>query len=202
LRGGFGPPDSVILDRSRQWATSVGSIQKGHWNRYEFACKHVKGRVLDAACGCGYGSRMLYEATNNVVGIDSYELAVEWARTHFDGPEYISGDIETTPLGKFDSIVSLETIEHIKDPLPVLKAFRTACEGSLIVSTPNQESYPFVAEKYAKDSSPHFRHYTPKEFEDLLNEAGFVVKEKWCQYGKIGQVVPGDDGDFLIYVCS
>jgi hypothetical protein len=63
--------------------------------------------------------------------------------------------------------------------------------------------YPFVAANFANDDSPHFRHYTPKEFEQLLEEAGFAVQMKLCQKSKQEpEVVEGTNGRFLVYVCS
>lgn len=162
----------------------------------------VKGRVLDAACGCGYGSKILHDAGNKVVGVDFYPLAVEWATTRFPGPEYLCADISDRPWsGGFDWIVSLETIEHLKYPVPVLKAFREA-DCRLVVSTPNEELYKFRPEKFAKDHSPHFRHYTPKEFDDLLAGVGFKVVSRHCQVDKCSEVTPGTDGIFLVYVCD
>lgn len=70
----------------------------------------------------------------------------------------------------------------------------------IIASVPNEERYPFSAERFAGDKYPHKRHYTPDQFHSLLNDAGFVVESRWCQKDKQGEVVKGTDGIFLIYV--
>ena len=93
-----------------------------------------------------------------------------------------------------------ETIEHLPEPLKVLKLFRQSLDGLLIISTPNEEKYPFDRDAFAKDHYPHLRHYTADEFEHLLNEGGFVVKSTHCQTPK--EVVTGTDGKFLIFVCE
>jgi hypothetical protein len=128
---------------------------------------------------------------------------VKWANEFFPGPRYVLGKIEDSPwLGRFDAIVSLETIEHLKDPSKVLKVFRESCAGRFIVSVPNEERYPFVAENFVNDESPHYRHYTPGEFQSLLENHGFTVLEKHCQVSKHKpQVIEGTEGMFLIYVC-
>ena len=52
-------------------------IHYEHFHRYAFAAQFVKGkRVLDMACGDGYGSNMLSKEAEYVVGIDIYENAV------------------------------------------------------------------------------------------------------------------------------
>ena len=192
-----------MLDQSRQWGTSLREIRRDHVKRYEFASKYAKGRTLDAACGCGYGSSILHEATQDVVGVDYNSDALSWAKRHFRGPNYIYGRIEESPWeGKFETIVSLETIEHIQNPKEALKAFWRACVGKLVVSVPNEDRYPFYPEKFKDDDSPHFRHYRPYELEELLRECGFEVVERFCQVSKhLPDLVPGTDGAFLVYVC-
>lgn len=192
------------LDRSRQWETSPEMVSLHHYLRYEFASKVARGRVLDAACGVGYGTSMLYHATGSAVGID-YDLeAIEWAKKYFPGPEFIHGTIESSPwAGEFDTVVSLETIEHIAFPYTSMKALRAACRGKFIASVPNEELYPFNPNDFLQDKSPHHRHYTPQQFEEFLNENHFRVSEKWCQVSKQQpELVHGTHGKFLIFVCD
>jgi 2-polyprenyl-3-methyl-5-hydroxy-6-metoxy-1,4-benzoquinol methylase len=193
-----------MLDTSRQWGHTVQEIKKDHVNRYRFAERYVTGRTLDAACGCGYGSKILLETASEVVGVDDSIEAIEWAREFFRGPQFIKGRIEESPWsGQFETVVSLETLEHLQEPEEALKAFRRACVGTLIASVPNEDLYPFKAETFANDDSPHYRHYTPEEFQDLLERHGFKVTGKYCQVSKIEpEVVKGTDGRYLIYVCS
>ncbi len=99
-------------------------------------------------------------------------------------------------------MVSLETIEHLKDPRQALEAFRRSCVGTLIASVPNEERYPFKAETFARDESPHFRHYRPEEFEDLLKSCGFKVTERFCQKDKKGEIYAGSDGMFMIFIAE
>lgn len=146
---------------------------------------------------------MLRRAAPVVVGVDRSANAINWAEEYFPGPVYIRGQIEDAPwAGKFDTVVSLETLEHLKDPKPTLDAFRQACSGVLVASVPNEERYPFKAENFARDESPHFRHYTPLQFQELLEASGFRVIERFCQKDKLGQIHGGTDGMFLIYVAE
>lgn len=199
IRINYAPGDKL----DRQYGRSLNEIRPDHLLRYALAASYVSGRVLDAACGCGYGSWLLHRAVPVVVGVDKSPTAINWAEEHFAGPQYILSAIEESPWsGRFDAIVSLETLEHIKDPKPVLDAFRASCDGVLIASVPNEERYPFKAENFARDESPHFRHYTPTQFTDLLQASGFKVVERFCQKDKAGQVYGGTDGMFLIYICE
>lgn len=191
------------LDSSRQWVRSAKDARPDHVRRYELAARYASGRVLDAACGCGYGSKILLGSADLVVGIDSSAQAIHWAEEHFQGPYFIQGKIEDELWnGRFETVVSLETLEHLKDPRPALEAFRRACIGTLIASVPNEDRYPFRAETFARDESPHFRHYRPSEFEELLNACGFKVTERFCQQDKKGEIYAGTDGMFIIMVAE
>ena len=190
-------------DQSRQWGATIQHIALDHVYRYALAFAHAEGRILDAACGCGYGSKIL-EKKGVVTGVDYSADAIDWAEEHFQGPNYLLARIEDEPWeGKFETVVSLETIEHIKEPEKALKAFRRACVGKFIASVPNEERYPFKAEVFANDASPHFRHYTPAEFEEILAKHGFKVSSRFCQESKLApEIKEGTDGMFLTYVCE
>ena len=128
-------------------------------------------------------------------GVDIDEGAITFAREHHNGPHFIQGEASDT-YGPFDAIVSFETLEHLKNPLEALKNFEAPF---LWASVPNEEKYPFNPATFKDDDYPHQRHYTPKEFEELLNAGGFQVVERYTQKDKIGDIHKGTDGIFLIY---
>ncbi|MFD2879732.1 class I SAM-dependent methyltransferase [Paenibacillus rhizoplanae] len=90
-------------------------------NRYRLAQKFVKDkRVLDAACGAGYGSKMLQVAgASHVLGVDIDEASLTNARKTYghDQIDYAYGNVNKLELedNSFDVVVSFETIEHIDD---------------------------------------------------------------------------------------
>jgi hypothetical protein len=176
---------------------SINEIRLDHVKRYLFASERLRGkRVLDVACGCGYGSWLLHGAGNDVTAVDVEPEAIAYATAFYQGPKYLCQPAEQTS-GEFDAIVSFETLEHLSNPEVVL-----AIEAPMIIaSVPNEERYPFVREKFSGDTYPHLRHYTPAEFEELLSGSGFKVTEWFCQKDKNdGAIVPGTDGMFLIAI--
>lgn len=186
------------MDRTRQYG-SIDQIRADHVRRYVFAANRLRQRkVLDLACGCGYGSWILHGSGNEVTGVDIEAEAITYAKRHYQGPTYLCQAGEETK-GQFDALVTFETLEHIADPKAVL-----AVQAPLVIaSVPNEERYPFNPETFKDDKYPHLRHYTPKEFEELLESAGFTVRERFCQKDKhVGEVVEGTDGRFLIYVAN
>lgn len=122
-----------------------------HLTRYEFAGSFARGRrVLDAACGTGYGVAVLAEAGAEVaVGIEIDSASIEYARRrygHLQGVRYIQADLTLLPQvvqERFDLCVSFETIEHLEEPEQFLRDLSTvlAPQGLLIVSTPNRYLY-------------------------------------------------------------
>ena len=154
--------------------------------------------VLDAACGTGYGSKILHDAGSIVTGVDIHQPAIEFAKEHYPGPYYLRRDLSEVE-GEYDTIVSFETLEHV-DARQVLKNFRRKCK-SLICSVPNEKFYPFSAERFARDEYPHLRHYLPDELDELLSSSGFEVKSRHCQKTKTSDVEDGTEGMFLVYVC-
>ena len=58
-----------------------------HWHRYLFATQFVAGkRVLDIACGEGYGSSLLAERAEHVTGVDIDPEVVRRAASRYARP--------------------------------------------------------------------------------------------------------------------
>ena len=145
-----------------------------HIARYSFAKELCVGkRVLDAACGEGYGSRLLANwGASEVVGVDISAEAIASAQQHFSSPnvKFIQNDAETLPrhfeLNSFDLIVSFETIEHVQDPELFLRNIRDLLKpgGVVAISCPNDWWYfPTDAER----NPYHLRKYRLDEFRTM-----------------------------------
>ncbi len=144
-----------------------------HVGRYALALPFAQGRrVLDAACGEGYGSFLLAEAgAAEVVGIDIAEEAVAAARATFrhDRLRFATGAGEALaallPAAHFDLVVSIETIEHVADPEAYLHAIRRVAtpDAVIVVTCPNDHWYYGEAE-----GNPHHRsRFRLAEFQAL-----------------------------------
>ncbi len=125
-----------------------GAIGYEHWHRYVVAAPLAAGkRVLDAACGEGYGSFLMAQHAAHVVGIDVEPDAVAHARLRYARAnlEYRAASVAALPLaaGSVDLVVSFETIEHLAEQEQMLDEFRRvlAPGGALILSSPNRPVY-------------------------------------------------------------
>jgi 2-polyprenyl-3-methyl-5-hydroxy-6-metoxy-1,4-benzoquinol methylase len=142
-----------------------------HLARYALAYDLCKGRrVLDIACGEGYGSRFLHDwGAKEVEGVDVSADAVERANRLFgtDGVRYSVGNAEQVDHifkgRKFDLIVSIETIEHLQQPALYLKALQElrAPGSTVIITCPNDWWY---YPQSNESNEFHIRKYSFQEF--------------------------------------
>ncbi|TMH59338.1 MAG: methyltransferase domain-containing protein [Betaproteobacteria bacterium] len=145
------PPSAPEFTGERFLPSCNGEIAYEHWHRYAFARRFVGGkRVLDAACGEGYGTALLGTVASSVIGIDIDMATIDRARaTYGDGKRvrFIASSCTGLPLpsASIDVVVSFETIEHLTaaDQLGMLIEFARVLtpDGVLVMSSPNRRLY-------------------------------------------------------------
>jgi SAM-dependent methyltransferase len=166
------PPLELTGERTLPDVPAENYWYRRHLAVYEWIGARVAGlRVLDMACGEGYGSEVLSRAAASVVGVDANPEAHEHARRRYvrQNLRFDRGLVETygSP-GEFDAVVFLQTIEHVQDPAAVLEHFRALVgpEGVVYVSTPNLLTLaPAGADK--SDNPWHIKEYRADEFRAL-----------------------------------
>jgi SAM-dependent methyltransferase len=142
-----------------------------HLSRYWMLREACRGkRVLDVACGEGYGSALLRSwGAVEVVGVDISDDAVRNATQLFgaQGIRFLQGDacdLDTVlDTGtQYDLIACFETLEHVPDVPALLQGLhkRLAPGGSMAVSCPNDVEVSTEPNEY------HLRTYTFEEFKD------------------------------------
>lgn len=150
--------------------------------RYAFAARHaLPGRLIDCACGVGYGTHHLVEAAPQVeaaIGLDLSRSTIEYARERYGHPriEFRQGNalgpIEGAP---FDTVVSIETIEHLLDPQAfVARMAKLVRPGGLFIAsvptTPSVDANPY-----------HLHDFTPRSFRRLFTPHGLVEVDAFEQ---------------------
>jgi SAM-dependent methyltransferase len=149
--------------------------EENYWFRrhlvvYEWIASRVGGRrVVDLACGEGYGSAVLARTAVSVVGVDANPEAFEHARLKYSGPKlrFERNMIELWD-GDADCVVFLQTIEHVQDPDAVLERIRELIgrDGVAYVSTPNVLT--LAPEGEPRSGNPwHIKEYRAGEFRAL-----------------------------------
>lgn len=173
----------------------AGEIAHEHWHRYAFARHFATGRrVLDAACGEGYGSALLAATAAEVVGVDIAEEAVAHARSTYAGRsglrfEQASAAALPLPDGSVDLVVSFETLEHLprEDQPRMLAEFARVLtrDGLLLLSAPNPVEYS-EARGYR---NPFHLHEPPREELAALLAAAFPAQRWFRQRRYFGSAI-------------
>jgi len=147
-----------------------GRISYEHVHRYALCRESVAGkRVLDLACGTGYGSALLAQAGASVTAVDISPEAIRTAKArHGDAVTFLIADCYDLPFddGVFDVVVANEMIEHVEDhDALITQAKRVlAKDGLFLVSTPNKPVY----NRYKAPNVFHVSEMDTGEFRRLL----------------------------------
>ena len=191
-----------IVPGTVEWDAYFGN----HIFRYQFALTRLQARgskkILDAACGVGYGTNFLATAgMQELIGVDRDAPALKLAADKFSHPalKFLQDDCHTLAAaslhGMYDAVVSFETLEHLPDPVAFLKQSYALLQtgGMLIISTPNAS----VTSPAGKtDWEYHEKEYTADELKTLLETAGYSNVELYGQsfspVGKLRQELRGE----------
>ncbi len=169
------PPLALTGERTLPDVPEENYWYQRHLVVYDWIATRVVGkRVVDMACGEGYGAAKLAATTQSVVGVDANPEAFEHARLRYRAPNlrYERSLVETYGKpGEFDAVTFLQTVEHVQDPVAVLGHFRTLLSdgGAAYISTPNLLT--LAPEGAEKSENPwHIKEYTAHEFRGLCEQ--------------------------------
>ena len=199
-----------MREGERQVSPTTDGIRRDHVARYEFVAQNLPAgsRVIDFACGVGYGIALLADAGMLAHGLDIDAGAIDYAREHYQRPvdgrpgacfTIMNGNAPDA-LEEADAAVCFETIEHIEDPRQLLKALRAAAP-LLFASVPNEDVMPWEMAP-GITTAFHHRHYTKHEFASLLQECGWCVTAWHGQTDDQAGVEPNVHGRTLVAVCA
>lgn len=141
-------------------------------------------RVLDVGCAKGYLAEILVGRGFRVTGVDLP------GTPHADGFEFVAGDLDVglPPLnGTFDFILCADVLEHLRDPLRMLRECRQrlAANGVLVASLPNSGHAYFrwnvLMGRFPRHDKglfdrTHLQFYMWDGWMDLLARAGFSIE--------------------------
>ncbi len=143
---------------------------------YIEAKNYVHGDLLEVGCGEGRGIDTLAEHISSYTAIDKTTYVQEVIKQKY--PKAVFYNIHIPPFegisdNSFDSIVSFQVIEHIKDDLAYLKEIYRVLKpgGVALISTPN-------IKKTLTRNPWHIREYTAEELKALVSKVFANVEFK------------------------
>lgn len=198
-----------------------GPRADAHLVRYALATQYVRpgDRVLDCACGLGYGTAMLASLSRGgyFLGVDVDEATIDYATANYARPgvRFKAGDaanLSDIPDNSIDLVVSFETVEHVEDWQGALAEFARVLrpDGRIIASVPD-----LWVDETGRDPNPyHYHAFDWPKFADGLRRH-FILEKRYAQTAPGGfklwqatralEPVPLDwagDAEWLIAVAS
>lgn len=149
------------------------------------------GEVLDFGCGDGLFFDVLKRyGTPNGIEPDASLLDPSGPWRSQITTDYVEYD--DTQTGRFGLVVALDVLEHIQEPLPIVRELtRRLRPGGWFLAT-----VPAFQQLWTRhdDLNNHVRRYTLAELEELVAEGGLSVFESryffvWLAAVKLGVVV-------------
>lgn len=174
--------ERIYPDQMQQSNSNEKKILQLHIERYSYAGHMLSpGIVADVACGSGYGSHLLAtqfdQQVNKIIALDKSQEAIAYAQTRYNHPKinFAVSDVIAICVEKPNTIISLETIEHLKDPQQFILHWSMQLQpgGRFIASapvTPSVDANPF-----------HFQDFTAASFRSIFLKIGFREIDSFIQ---------------------
>ncbi|MBR9699993.1 class I SAM-dependent methyltransferase [Candidatus Woesearchaeota archaeon] len=148
------------------------------------------GNILDVGCGPGFMSRDILRAGNEVTSIDIDKnllgLAKKVMKRYKKSIKHLGvGELKALGEGRYDGIVCLDVIEHVKDDKNAIRNMHHVLkkDGKAIILVP---AFQWLYGKRDVDME-HFRRYGKGDFVRKLKKGGFIIEEirYWNMLGLI-----------------
>ena len=147
------PAEDLAWTGERLVTTCRRPLIYEHLHRYALAFGLAKSkRVLDIACGEGYGANLLARVAAKVIGVDLDADAIVHAKAKYPrrNLRFIQGTCLAIPCEdhSIDLVASFETIEHISEHDAFLSEIKRVLVpgGILVISSPHKAEYQKVSE--------------------------------------------------------
>ena len=175
--------ERIIPDQLAANGIIGGETLRLHLERYQYAGRFLlPGNVADVACGVGYGTYLLAtecsEKINIIVGVDDEDGAIAYARTRYAHSKIkfiVSDAMQFHSPIELNNIVSLETIEHLPNPVFFIQSIsKQLLAGARFIAsvpiTPSMDANPY-----------HLHDFSIKSFKKLFTISGFKEIDAFTQ---------------------
>jgi len=189
------------LEDVAPYALKPGSYSSHTLLLAEFPPQGKGLRVLDLGCAGGYLSEILASRGFAVTGVDLPGAA---RARHAPSIDFREADLDYGPIpvdSTFDFIVCADVLEHLRDPLRVLRECRErlAPGGILLASLPNSGNLyvrwnvflgRFPQHDRGLFDRTHLHFYAWDNWKELFGRAGFELEKFRCSSVPVGLALP------------
>ncbi|MGE5293977.1 MAG: class I SAM-dependent methyltransferase [Solirubrobacterales bacterium] len=178
--------EKAFTERLDLYAAKIHS-QRWHnrWKLRRFSRYRQTGNLLEIGCNAGATLDVARQMGWNAKGVELCASASAFARTKL-GLDVFTGTVEAAgfPENSFDVIYTNAVMEHLRDPLSVLRECRRILRpgGVFYADTVNWDSYTRrLLGEHWKYLSPlgHVHLYTPRNVVLLCRRAGLEHVRTW-----------------------
>lgn len=166
-----------------------------HTRRFQEVTKYsdkVNGKVLDIGSADGVFSKVILDATDakELIGIEALKKSVDWANKHWNKEKRMKFSVGNAHELKykndsFEAVYILEVLEHVSDPLSVLKEIKRVLKrrGYAILLVPTDSNLFniiwYIWTKFWRGKiwdDCHIQSFKSDSLIDLSKKAGFKVE--------------------------
>ena len=166
----------------------VGSIKRArrkmmpdNIRRYQFIKKIIpkKSRVLEIGSGHGFFLEIMKTNGFDIIGYDISKEKRKYSKKVTDVPVYdININEKISMDDKFDIVVLFHTLEHITEPITLLKNIKKLLKpkGKILIEVPNSDDFHLKLNKFYKEfywERAHIHYFSPKILKNVIHKGGF-----------------------------
>ena len=166
----------------------VGSIKRARrkmmpdtTRRYQFIKKIIpkKSRVLEIGSGHGFFLEIMKTNGFDIIGFDISKEKRKYSKKISNIPVYDININEKIPtVDKFDIVVLFHTLEHITEPITLLKNIKKLLKpkGKILIEVPNSDDFHLKLNKFYKEfywERAHIHYFNSKSLKTVINLGGF-----------------------------
>lgn len=146
-----------------------------------------KVKILDAGCGEGFISDLIYRNVENIqiTGLEYTEEALKIARQMNQNIIFVQGDIYQMPFedNAFDIVLCTEVLEHLEKPDSALQELARVAEHTVFLTVPDEPWFCmgnlFALKNVSRLGNPidHINHWTYRGF------VKYITSQNICSIG-------------------
>ena len=126
---------------NKRWSDHSQKVEFRHHAALELV---QEGSVLDIGCGDGLFLSLCREKGIEAQGVDFSDIAVSHCEEQGLKAQRVDISVGTLPFADkaFATVVALDVLEHVYDPVPLIAEMKRISSQDIIISVPNFSSLP------------------------------------------------------------